>query len=109
MRVVVSVDSVLIVSCINECDRYLLKRPGHLLRYIHLHFVHTEIRCKDPEKEGVLSTQVSTHSVGGVAHYSCPRGFYMEGNETRICLQNGSWSGSTPACFCNYTCRFNLL
>ncbi|XP_029047436.1 E-selectin isoform X3 [Osmia bicornis bicornis] len=58
-----------------------------------------EIRCKDPEKEGVLSTQVSTHSVGGVAHYSCPRGYYMEGNETRICLQNGSWSGSTPACF----------
>ncbi|XP_029668396.1 sushi, von Willebrand factor type A, EGF and pentraxin domain-containing protein 1 [Formica exsecta] len=58
-----------------------------------------EIRCKDPEKTGVLSTQVSTHSVGGVAHYSCPRGFYMEGNETRICLQNGSWSGTTPACF----------
>lgn len=58
-----------------------------------------EIRCKDPEKEGVLSTQVSTHSVGGIAHYSCPRGFYMEGNETRVCLQNGSWSGNTPACF----------
>ncbi|GAB1862793.1 Sushi, von Willebrand factor type A, EGF and pentraxin domain-containing protein 1 [Camponotus japonicus] len=58
-----------------------------------------EIRCRDPEKTGVLSTQVSTHSVGGVAHYSCPRGFYMEGNETRICLQNGSWSGTTPACF----------
>ncbi|CAD1479335.1 unnamed protein product, partial [Heterotrigona itama] len=58
-----------------------------------------EIRCKNPERDGVLSTQISTHSVGGVAHYSCPRGFYMEGNETRVCLQNGSWSGSTPACF----------
>lgn len=50
----------------------------------------------------MLSTQVSTHSVGGVAHYSCPRGYYMEGNETRVCLQNGSWSGSMPACFCKY-------
>lgn len=61
-----------------------------------------EIRCRDPEKNGVLSTHVLTHSVGGVAHYSCPRGFYMEGNETRICLQNGSWSGTAPACFCEY-------
>ncbi|XP_063986412.1 sushi, von Willebrand factor type A, EGF and pentraxin domain-containing protein 1 [Diachasmimorpha longicaudata] len=58
-----------------------------------------EIRCKDPEKVTPLETQVSTHSVGGVAHYSCPRGYYMEGNGTRICLQNGSWSGSMPACF----------
>lgn len=59
----------------------------------------SEIRCKDPDRIGVLSAQVSTHSVGGVAHYACPRGYYMEGNETRICLQNGSWSGSIPACF----------
>lgn len=62
----------------------------------------SEIRCKDPEKVGTLSTQVSTHSVGGVAHYSCPRGYYMEGNETRVCLQNGSWSGTMPACFGEY-------
>lgn len=62
-----------------------------------------EIRCKDPEKVPPLETQVSTHSVGGVAHYSCPRGYYMEGNETRICLQNGSWSGSMPACFGNFS------
>ncbi|KAG7211173.1 hypothetical protein KM043_010494 [Ampulex compressa] len=58
-----------------------------------------EIMCADPQKTEVVSTQVSTHSVGGVAHYSCPRGYYMDGNETRICLQNGSWSGSMPACF----------
>lgn len=68
-----------------------------------------EIRCRDPEKTGVLSTQVSTHSVGGVAHYSCPRGFYMEGNETRICLQNGSWSGTTPACFCKKFFKSNNI
>ncbi|XP_015517072.1 sushi, von Willebrand factor type A, EGF and pentraxin domain-containing protein 1 isoform X1 [Neodiprion lecontei] len=64
-----------------------------------------EIRCMDPDRTGVLSAQVSTHSVGGVAHYACPRGYYMEGNGTRICLQNGSWSGSIPACFavdCKY-------
>ncbi|XP_014203613.1 sushi, von Willebrand factor type A, EGF and pentraxin domain-containing protein 1 [Copidosoma floridanum] len=58
-----------------------------------------EIKCKEPEKIGMASTQVSTHSVGGVAHYNCPRGYIMEGNETRVCLQNGSWSGRSPSCF----------
>lgn len=51
---------------------------------------------------GMIATQISTHSVGGVAHYNCPRGYYMEGNETRVCLQNGSWSGSSPTCYRNY-------
>lgn len=59
----------------------------------------TEIKCKDPDKVGMASTQISTHSVGGVAHYNCPRGYTMGGNGTRICLQNGSWSGQAPACF----------
>lgn len=63
-------------------------------------FLISEIRCKEPELSDVLSAQVSTHSVGGIAHYACPRGFNMEGNYTRVCLQNGSWSGSIPACFC---------
>ncbi|XP_008215827.1 sushi, von Willebrand factor type A, EGF and pentraxin domain-containing protein 1 [Nasonia vitripennis] len=58
-----------------------------------------EIKCNEPEKLGMASTQISTYSVGGVAHYNCPRGYYMEGNATRICLQNGSWTGAAPFCF----------
>uniref|UniRef100_A0ABD2WSD8 Sushi, von Willebrand factor type A, EGF and pentraxin domain-containing protein 1 n=1 Tax=Trichogramma kaykai TaxID=54128 RepID=A0ABD2WSD8_9HYME len=58
-----------------------------------------EIKCKEPDKIGMASAQVSTYSVGGVAHYNCPRGYIMEGNATRICQQNGSWSGSSPSCF----------
>ncbi|KAJ8682121.1 hypothetical protein QAD02_017913 [Eretmocerus hayati] len=58
-----------------------------------------EIKCKDPDKIGMSSTQVSTHNVGGVAHYNCPKGYIMEGNKTRVCQQNGSWSGKPPACF----------
>lgn len=58
-----------------------------------------EIRCKEPEKLLPITTKISTHSVGGVAHYNCPRGYYIEGNETRICMQNGSWSGFTPVCY----------
>lgn len=58
-----------------------------------------EIKCKDPDKVGIILTQTSTHGIGGIAHYHCPKGYYMEGNSTRICLQNGSWSGRSPSCF----------
>ncbi|XP_054274093.1 sushi, von Willebrand factor type A, EGF and pentraxin domain-containing protein 1-like [Macrosteles quadrilineatus] len=57
-----------------------------------------EILCAEPEVDGVVTVRTSTHSIGGVAHYSCPRGTTMEGNSTRICLQRGSWSGRVPEC-----------
>lgn len=57
-----------------------------------------EILCKEPESEGAMTIQVSTHSVGGVAHYSCPRGTNMIGNSTRICSKKGTWTGKIPAC-----------
>ena len=60
----------------------------------------SEILCKEPETEGTMTVQVSTPSVGGVAHYSCPRGTNMIGNSTRICSKKGIWTGKIPACKC---------
>ncbi|KAF6202316.1 hypothetical protein GE061_004714 [Apolygus lucorum] len=57
-----------------------------------------EITCKDPEKDGAMTAHVSTFSVGGVAHYSCPKGHNMQGNSTRICQKKGTWSGYIPKC-----------
>lgn len=57
-----------------------------------------EITCKEPEKDGAMTVHVSTFSVGGVAHYACPKGHNMQGNSTRICLKRGSWSGFIPKC-----------
>ncbi|XP_025834968.1 sushi, von Willebrand factor type A, EGF and pentraxin domain-containing protein 1 [Agrilus planipennis] len=57
-----------------------------------------EIQCKDPDVlEGVM-VSVSTYSVGGIAHYSCPRGHTMQGNSTRTCLIKGNWSERAPTC-----------
>jgi hypothetical protein len=49
-----------------------------------------------------MTVQVITRSIGGIAHYSCPRGQYMLGNSTRICLKKGTWSGMMPVCKCGY-------
>lgn len=60
----------------------------------------SEVQCKDPDAiEGVLF-KVSTHSVGGVAVYSCPRGHIMQGNSTRVCMKSGLWRGQAPSCTC---------
>lgn len=69
---------------------------GYTLTYSW--FLFSEIQCRDPDAfEGVLF-KVSTHSVGGVAHYSCPRGHSLQGNSSRVCLKNGAWDGKTPTC-----------
>ncbi|XP_073975480.1 CUB and Sushi multiple domains furrowed [Rhodnius prolixus] len=57
-----------------------------------------EVVCKEPEKDGGVIVQVSTFSIGGVAHYSCPKGHIMQGNSTRICQKKGTWSGYIPNC-----------
>nr|CAD7424682.1 unnamed protein product [Timema monikensis] len=58
----------------------------------------SEITCGNLQTEGTMSVQVMTHSVGGVAHYSCPKGQYMVGNSTRVCTKKGTWTGHTPEC-----------
>ncbi|XP_034232055.1 sushi, von Willebrand factor type A, EGF and pentraxin domain-containing protein 1 [Thrips palmi] len=57
-----------------------------------------EIMCPELQNENGITVQVSTRSIGGVAHYQCPRGQFMEGNSTRICLKRGRWSSKIPKC-----------
>lgn len=35
---------------------------------------------------------------GSIAMYICDPGYELVGEETRVCLPNGSWSGEEPAC-----------
>ena len=37
-------------------------------------------------------------SPGGVATYTCDPGFILVGDPTRICRDNGTWSGEEPTC-----------
>lgn len=35
---------------------------------------------------------------GSIAQYSCNVGFVLEGQSTRLCQGNGTWSGEEPTC-----------
>ena len=45
---------------------------------------------------GLLS--ISTTTYNSVATYSCNIGHNLIGDDMRMCLETGSWSGSEPIC-----------
>ncbi|XP_074034332.1 CUB and Sushi multiple domains furrowed [Leptinotarsa decemlineata] len=57
-----------------------------------------EIQCKTPETVKGITFSVNALRIGGIARYHCPRGHNLIGNDTRVCLQKGTWSGSVPVC-----------
>ncbi|XP_054715463.1 sushi, von Willebrand factor type A, EGF and pentraxin domain-containing protein 1-like [Uloborus diversus] len=57
-----------------------------------------EIVCPlltDPPNGKVISSQKKLHSV---ATYQCARNFKLKGSAERVCLLDGTWSGSMPTC-----------
>ena len=47
---------------------------------------------------GSVSTSNEQTTFGQVAVYSCHHGYDLIGNRTRMCQQNGNWSGIVPVC-----------
>ena len=45
---------------------------------------------------GVIVVRDTT--LGAVAIYTCDPSFRLVGVESRVCQENGSWSGETPIC-----------
>ncbi|GAB6031334.1 hypothetical protein CHUAL_009120 [Chamberlinius hualienensis] len=58
-----------------------------------------EISCGIPDKPpSVLNIEVGNYTADHVAIYVCSTGQRVTGNNTRICLRNGRWSGIAPTC-----------
>ena len=59
---------------------------------------HAEIDCgrlSSPEN-GAVTFRSTTF--GSRADYSCNDGFLLLGLSSRMCMENGSWSGEAPVC-----------
>ncbi|CAD7078323.1 unnamed protein product [Hermetia illucens] len=57
-----------------------------------------EITCDEPEVSEMVLVDSGTRSVGSEAKFSCMRGRYLVGNDTRICQKSGQWTGKSPIC-----------
>ena len=56
------------------------------------------IRCGDLSNPSNGRVSISDNIVGGIATYRCNSGYSLDGSETRICQNDGSWSGNAPTC-----------
>lgn len=45
---------------------------------------------------------------GDTARYTCNSGYNISGNEIRICLEDGNWSGDEPVCNCKLLCNESI-
>ena len=63
-------------------------------------FLHSAVQCfelKDPMHGQVELKERTFHSK---ARYVCNNGFYLVGDEYRMCQSSGSWSGNAAYCEC---------
>ena len=54
--------------------------------------------CEDLVPPANGSVEITGLSVGSVATYSCMEGLELNSTAVRTCLDDGSWSGTEPAC-----------
>lgn len=57
-----------------------------------------EITCPAFNVSEHLIVEAGMKLVGQVAKFSCTKGRYLVGNNTRTCLANGRWTGKNPVC-----------
>ena len=73
------------------CKCVCVKRP----------FQYTGIVCPTLSNLENGQVTVNTHTVGGVATYTCNTGYGLSGVDTRMCVQNGvigQWTPGEPTC-----------
>ena len=56
------------------------------------------VDCGDLEDPANGEVSVSGTTVNSVATYSCNTGYTLTGDNMRMCLETGLWSGSEPSC-----------
>ncbi len=72
-----------------------------LYYYICLKFsipLYLVLRCKELQDISSGRVVLSGTTVGSTATYSCNKGYVLYGEQTRICLPDGEWSGEEPFC-----------
>lgn len=63
-------------------------------------FIHpeTERECAELSKPELGDVNYSSRLFGSRATYVCPHGYHVVGLQSRLCLGDGNWAGSEPAC-----------
>ena len=68
------------------------------MTYNTVYFEFSEIQCLYLENPPNGSVYVNGSTPGSIATYTCIDYFVLVGAASRVCQDNGQWSGNTPEC-----------
>lgn len=57
-----------------------------------------QVTCPEPDISENFIVDVGKRLVGEMAKFSCSKGRFLVGNDTRKCMPNGQWAGKNPNC-----------
>ena len=60
------------------------------------------ITCDDLPDPTNGQVELSGDTPGSTAQYTCNSGFVLIGDKTRMCQDDGDWSGEAPVCECKF-------
>ena len=66
--------------------------------WTHLALTCTPVNCGQPVSPEHGDIDVRFYTFNSIARYGCEYGYRLNGNETRVCSEDGRWSGSDPVC-----------
>ena len=75
-------------------------------------FILAEVQCSDPQsvKDGFIevSNFKGRYVFGSLATYHCNPGYILWGNASRLCAEDGIWTGNSYPCSMNKRLGFKL-
>lgn len=80
-----------------DSNTYICKTPRGKINAIT--FLVTDIECPELEISDVeLESRMDGRKIGAQVHFTCPRGFNLQGENQLKCQRDGKWSGTIPYC-----------
>ena len=85
----------------SDPNTYINAKIGYL-QFFHRLFAFSEVQCGDPMsvKDGFIevSNFKGKYVFGSLATYHCNPGYILWGNASRLCAEDGTWTGIKPQC-----------
>ena len=64
--------------------------------------INLAVDCQQPGVPSNGGVTIISTTFGSTVMYSCDSGYALCGDDTRMCLSTGMWSGSVPDCISEY-------
>ena len=71
---------------------------GHHMQKVFKYYSYLVVTCDDLDDPGHGAVSYTATVYDSVASYSCDVGYSLNGDDERMCLESGEWSGTAPSC-----------